>query len=320
MLKDIKTFQFNERSVPENKDDEILLKVSHCALCRTDAKMWESGHRDLILPRIIGHEICGCIQGTNEYFVAWPGKACGCCFQCKRKLENLCVEMQITGFHRDGGLAEFVSLPKRSLVAVPKELPKHIASFAEPLACCLNALDQAEVTRNEQVLIYGGGTVGLLMAMATIDRGAIPFVIEKNRLKFEKSKGFRGNLGIDGMVLSLEKERSEFDVVINATSSLNVLSEGISRLRSGGYYCLFSGFVEKTHIPISLINEIHYRQIHIVGAYGCTHHQMERAVKILHHYQKEVAFLIEEIITLEEVSDVITKILKGTVFKYIVEF
>jgi D-arabinose 1-dehydrogenase-like Zn-dependent alcohol dehydrogenase len=49
---------------------EVMLKVAYCAICRTDAKMWSSGHRDLVLPRVLGHEICGFIDGDPRQPVA----------------------------------------------------------------------------------------------------------------------------------------------------------------------------------------------------------------------------------------------------------
>ncbi len=54
---------------PPETTKEVLLKVTHCALCRTDAKMWREGHRDLVLPRVLGHEICGTLEGEPGHHV-----------------------------------------------------------------------------------------------------------------------------------------------------------------------------------------------------------------------------------------------------------
>ncbi len=94
--------------IPVPGADETLLNVTRCAICRTDAKMWGKGHRDLIMPRVLGHEICGIDEKTGRRYALWPGKACGCCGQCRTGSENLCSSMRITGFHTDGGFAEYV--------------------------------------------------------------------------------------------------------------------------------------------------------------------------------------------------------------------
>ncbi|NLI32165.1 MAG: alcohol dehydrogenase catalytic domain-containing protein, partial [Deltaproteobacteria bacterium] len=63
--------------LPDPGKNEILLRVTHCAICRTDARMSLTGHRDLCLPRIPGHEICGLEERTGSPFVVWPGQVCG---------------------------------------------------------------------------------------------------------------------------------------------------------------------------------------------------------------------------------------------------
>lgn len=85
-------------------DDRVFLKVICCAICRTDAKMWRSGHRDLVLPRVLGHEIAGIDPASGQLYAVWPGQVCGTCDYCRTGRENLCEEMQIIGFHTDGGV------------------------------------------------------------------------------------------------------------------------------------------------------------------------------------------------------------------------
>jgi L-iditol 2-dehydrogenase len=301
--------------IPNPEQDDVVLKVSHCAVCRTDAKMWREGHRDLVLPRIPGHEICGSEEAGSGRFVVWPGRACGECAHCRAGLENLCRHMSILGFHRDGGYAEFVAAPVSSLIPIPSNLPGHLACLAEPLACALNALEQVKLSRGSSLLIYGGGTLGLLMAMAACETGAEPYVVETDRRKLERSKEFRAPFGITG---SLDCSGVEFDAVINATSAPTTFPQGISKLKAGGWFCLFSGFSSEAPVPTNLINDIHYRQLHLVGAYGCTRDQMVKAVTLLQHRQDQLELLIEDRIGLEQVPAVLSLVLSGQAFKYIV--
>ena len=140
--------------------DEVLVHVLACAICRTDAKMWEQGHRDLIFPRVLGHEMVVRDDLGNRYIV-WPGKSCGTCRYCRAGRENLCDEMKITGFHHDGGFAHRAVLPLASLVPVPLELDLYAACFAEPVGCVVNAFEKLPATPGKKILIYGGGTMGL---------------------------------------------------------------------------------------------------------------------------------------------------------------
>jgi D-arabinose 1-dehydrogenase-like Zn-dependent alcohol dehydrogenase len=80
-LKEIGLLSLEETPLLHIRNDEALIKISHCAIRRTDAKAWQNGQRDLVLPRILGHEICRKHELTGERYVVWPGKSCGTCEQ-----------------------------------------------------------------------------------------------------------------------------------------------------------------------------------------------------------------------------------------------
>ncbi len=295
--------------------DEVSIAVSRCALCRTDAKIWDQGHRDLLLPRILGHEICGTRGDTGERCVVWPGESCGQCEHCRSGAENLCREMRILGFNRDGGLAETVTAKRTSLIAVPESLPDRLACMAEPLACALSALDLVEVKEGMSVLVFGAGAVGLLMAVAARAAGCKVSVREISEEKLHMSTEFRRSLQIQSFTT---KSRDRFDVVVNACPAVETLVSGVSVLKSQGRFSFFSGFVGEDHLPARALNEIHYRQLHVVGAYGCTRDQMARGVTLLDAYQNEVSLLIQEEIPIESVKSVLPGILSGRSLKIVV--
>jgi len=305
-----------ETAVPEPRDGEVLLRTSHCALCRTDAKMWRQGHRDLRLPRVLGHELCGIPEGEGGRCVVWPGTACGQCEACASGRENLCGSMSIMGFHRDGGLAEFVSVPRNSLVSVPAALDGRIAALAEPLACALNALERVALAPGERVLILGGGPVGLLMGLAVLALESHPFVVEPDPSKLRKSRMFRGHTGMEA---SEVPRGAPWDVVVNAAPQAATLLEGVPRIRTGGRFCFFSAFTGSEMIPVSWLNELHYREIQVSGAYGCTRRQMRRALSILGAHRQEVEWLIEDTVALDRVPDALSAIWEGSVLKVVVQ-
>jgi len=301
--------------VPKLESGEMLLRVTHCAVCRTDAKMWKQGHRDLILPRVLGHEICGVSEENGKRFVVWPGNACGCCAFCQNGLENLCREMKVLGFHSDGGFAEYVAVPEKSLIPIPENLSGKLACLAEPLSCTLNALEQAGVKKNQQVLIYGAGPVGLMCAMAACYLGAVPFVSEIRAERTAQSREFRECIGME----ECHDRQREFDAVINAAPCTDTFTDGLSRLRPGGTFCLFSGLTDGKEIPSAFLNEIHYRQLHVCGAYGCTRKQMQTALDILKKYAKEAEMLLEKGIAPDQIPEILPRIQEGNAMKYVIE-
>jgi threonine dehydrogenase-like Zn-dependent dehydrogenase len=223
--------------------------------------------------------------------------------------------MLITGFHRDGGFAERVAVPKSSLISVPESLPGHLACLAEPLACVLNAIEQSQIEAGQHVLIYGAGPVGLLMALAVKHLHAQPYLFDIRRERLGQSEEFRSKLAIEVME---GPARSFFDSAVNAAPSVETLVSGLPTLRSGGCFCIFSGLTGPMPVDAFLLNEIHYRQLRLVGAYGCTRLQMQKALEILSIYKSETALLVEGFIELEQVPRVLPKILAGTAYKYIV--
>lgn len=301
---------------PVPLEDEVLLKVSHCMICRTDAKMFKSGHRELIMPRIMGHEIAAADPVTGKRFAVWPGKSCGKCSLCEKGLENLCTEMKVTGFHRDGGFAEYISVPRASLVEVPEGLPAELVCFAELLASGINAVEQRETVSGESIMIAGAGTAGILAGTAFKSLSARVCIMEKNPMKIKKCAAISELSDIE---IKNDFSDMSFDMALNAAPGLEAFAECVKKLRPGGCFYFFSGLSGESVIPVSLLNEIHYKQLKIYGVYGNKKKQMEKALSMISANSTFFYNLIERKLRLEEVPQVMDDVLSGTKFKYLVE-
>ena len=293
-----------------------VFNVRCCAVCRTDAKMWSQGHRDLSLPRVPGHEVV-VTNGAGNRFAVWPGRSCGHCRYCLSGRENLCEEMKIMGFHTDGGFAEQVRAPEASLVPLPDGLSDTIACFAEPVGCVFNLLDKLGPVKGCRVIIYGGGTMGLIAALAFKDAGAHPLVIEKSEEKRLKTDPF---LAVTGITCVKDTVESEFDVVVNACADVIAFDLGIVKAGKGGRFCFFSGITKNEHIETNLINAIHYKEVVISGAYGLTRQNMVDGVPFMERYQSHLALLVEACIPPETAPRVMEKVVSGEGLKYILDF
>jgi len=124
-----KPLVFKELSTPVCGPDEILIQVQACAVCRTDLHICDGDLPEQTLPVIPGHEIIGTVAGIggdvtgmavgDTVGVPWLAGTCGVCEFCRSGRENLCDEAQFTGYHVNGGFAEYTLAGPRFALPVP---------------------------------------------------------------------------------------------------------------------------------------------------------------------------------------------------------
>lgn len=316
VLNGVRDLSMVQRPTPCPGPGEQLLRVLFCGVCKTDAKMWDQGHRDLILPRVMGHEAV-VVDEQARKFVIWPGKSCGQCLHCRKGRENLCDFMEIMGFHNDGGFADFVIAPGESLIPVPDNITPLTACFAEPMGCVFNAVSKLGLDPGQRVLIYGGGTVGLIAALVCRGLGGEVCVIEKDQAKIQRLAPF---LQKKDILCTEETQESNFHCVINACPDPEAFGMGISKAGKGSRYAFFSGLAKDKALDTNLLNLVHYREISLVGAYGLTCQNMVDALTAMEEHQDFLAMLVQQTIPLGGVDSIMPAVLSGVGFKYVVDF
>ncbi len=312
VVEQIGQFTIKEMQAKKPGWGEVLIKVAVAGLCRTDLKLIRVGHRDLVLPRIPGEEVVGTIaaigpgtRGLSEgqrVFV-YPGKCCGLCDMCRSGAENLCCDMEIMGFHRDGGFAEYVVAPAQSLLPIPDGIPDAEAVFAEPLSCCLNALDLARLKAGEAIGIWGGGPAGTLLSRAAHARGALPMVIDPDAARARRSGGV------------LSPPDIPFDVCVVAVGDTAAYQEALTHLKPRGRLIVFSGLQPgSSRLPIDF-NELHYREQTITGAYGCSLRHGIEALDAIANGVLPVRDLISHTFPLHRLEEALTRVEKRECMK-----
>ncbi|MFZ1985955.1 MAG: alcohol dehydrogenase catalytic domain-containing protein [Desulfatitalea sp.] len=268
IVPEIGRFEWTRKELRPLGDDEVLIRVEVTGLCRTDLKIIRHGHRDLVLPRIPGEEVVGKIIAKgwrvtgfelDERVYVYPGVWCGRCPACVQGAQNLCHDMRIMGFHRDGGFAGEVIAPAQSLIHVPDRLTPDTAVLAEPLSCCLNALERGCVQPGSSIGIWGAGPAGLLLARAARAMGALAVHIEPD----DRRRAFAGG------VPACRDHR--FDVCIVAVGAPEAYWEALMHMAPRGRLVLFSGLLAEDDTVALSFNQLHYHEQTLVGAYGCAY-------------------------------------------------
>ena len=158
--------------VPDPAPDELLIRVEACGLCGTDIHLAVDG--DLPVERTpitLGHEtagtvarIGGSVEGVSEgdRVALFPAASCGVCRFCLAGRESLCETSEVYGMARDGGLAQYVTAPARSILRLPEAIPFDIgAVVTDGVATPFHALRRrGELRAGESVGVFGCGGLG----------------------------------------------------------------------------------------------------------------------------------------------------------------
>src|ERR1043166_8800246 len=150
--------EWTELPAPEPRADEIRLRVRACGICPTDLPTVE-GEIAGKLPIVPGHQIVGLDERTGERLgVPWLHRSCGQCEFCRTDRENLCENALFTGFHVNGGYAEFAVVPAEFVVKLPD---KFADAEVAPLLCAgvigFRALRLSGVRPRQRLGLYGFG-------------------------------------------------------------------------------------------------------------------------------------------------------------------
>ena len=174
---DTQTLVYREEKNPKLLNGESIIKVTASGICGSDMHAYHGKDNRRIPPLILGHEISGIIdKGKDEgkQVVLNPLITCGECDYCKNKREHLCEKRIILGMNRpierQGGFAEYVSIPDQNVYELPKGLSIKQAPIAEPTAVALHAVELGvksilKPIENIKAMVIGGGAIGLLSGL-----------------------------------------------------------------------------------------------------------------------------------------------------------
>jgi L-iditol 2-dehydrogenase len=193
---------------------ELLVKVRGCGLCGSDiAKIVDPATR---APAVFGHEVVGDVAdvgvgvasfAAGQRVVVAHHVPCGECHYCRRGSESMCREFKRS--HLDpGGFAEYVRVPAANVRAATFRVPEHLsdeeATFVEPLACCLRAVERARVQPGDTAMVVGLGSIGCLFAQLLRRAGASVVGIDQDTARLALARGFDVEVAgpVDGPALA----------------------------------------------------------------------------------------------------------------------
>ncbi|HET6413903.1 MAG TPA: zinc-dependent alcohol dehydrogenase family protein [Anaeromyxobacter sp.] len=230
-----------EVPIPSAGPGEVRLRVSACGVCRTDLHVVDGelpfpGH-----PVIPGHEVVGRVEaigpGVDRFRlgervgVPWLGFTCGVCRFCTSGRENLCVNAQFTGYHRNGGYAEALVADARYAFPLAGAYPDDEAA---PLLCAglIGYRAWSPVRSAGRLGLYGFGAAAHLVAQLARARGQRVFAF--TRPGDREGQAFARSLGAEWAGGSDEASPEPLDAAILFAPVGALVPAALSRIEPGG--------------------------------------------------------------------------------------
>ncbi len=278
---------------PECGPDDIIIKTEACGICAGDLKCNHGGAMfwgDDIQPAwvkppfIPGHEFFGRIvqigENVEEYdlgdrITADQIVPCGKCRFCKDGHYWMCQPHDMLGYqyYNNGGMAEYVRYPKNCVLhRVPEDMTIEQAVLIEPFGCSKHAVDRADISNEDVVVISGAGTLGLgMITYARMKNPKLLISLDMKQNRLDKAKEFGADLVFNPNECNIEEEINKLtdgygcDVYIEAVGHPSSVVQGLQIIRKLGTFVEFGVFGEKTTVDWSIIGD--RKELDIRGAH-----------------------------------------------------
>ncbi|WLQ36364.1 zinc-dependent alcohol dehydrogenase family protein [Streptomyces castrisilvae] len=303
---------------------DVVVAVKACGLCGTDLHILQ-GEFAPALPIVPGHEFAGEIVETGsevtelavgDNVAVDPSLHCHECHYCRSGRGNLCDNWNAIGVSRPGGAAEFAVAPVANCVKLPDHVDVTTAALIEPLSCAVRGYDVLSSTLGAEVLIYGSGTMGLMMLELAKRTGAASVdVLDVNPDRLTTAV----ELGVSRSAASadeLETVRG-WDVVIDATGNASAIQDGLGRVAKGGTFLQF-GVADYATTAVIEPYRIYNQEITITGSMAVLH-SYERAAALFAGGVIDPGVFISDRLPLERYAEALERFKAGKGRKIVVE-
>jgi len=329
VLKKYNFIDWEEVPDPEVNDTDVLIRNRFGSICGSDQHVFAGDFQQRThLPLIIGHEFTGIVEDhgskvhnvtRGERVVIDPIVWCGSCEACKRGHFPACINLKLLGIDRDGGFAEYISVPEKMLFKLPPVITDQHATLVEVLSIGFHACNRAEVGEDDDILIWGAGKLGqsILQAVKTRTSGKVFLVdIIYNRLEMAKNtynEIITINSAIDDPVEVIKEHTNgvgvdvAFEAVGHATNvpgRLHPVRSSIRSIRSGGKVIVLGLSGEPAPV---LMQELIYKEGIIITS-RVSHGEFAETIIQLEQNNLNPEILISEILPASKISDAFHKL------------
>jgi L-iditol 2-dehydrogenase len=274
---------------------ELLVRVRACGVCGSDVTDWYMTPR---APTVLGHEPAGDVvavgEGVTDFKVGdrvaiHHHVPCMVCDVCQHGHYTLCPTFKRTRLY-PAGMAEYVRIPaeivNRDILKLPDDMPYEVGALVEPIACCVRALDRANIREGDTVVILGAGFNGIVMGLLAPHWGADRVAVLDRlpvRLERAQSLGIR-TFNVDDADLTNQirawADGSGPHAVIVTASNQKAISMGFDLTGPGGTLLLYAPTAPGNDWPLDT-NRLLFQEITVTATYSASPLDTRRTMSIL---------------------------------------
>jgi 2-desacetyl-2-hydroxyethyl bacteriochlorophyllide A dehydrogenase len=272
---------------PEPGPREVVVAVGAVGICGTDIHIVDGEFAPTPYPIIPGHEFAGTVVEVGEAVsevvrgdrvAVDPSLYCGECHYCAIGRGNLCERWNAIGVTRTGAAADYAVAPVANCYRLPEGMPLAHGALIEPLSCAVHGFDLLPGRIGEHYLIYGAGTMGLMMAQLAQRAGAASVsVVDLN----ENRLAVAAKLGADAIATNADQfDRPQgWEIVVDCTGVVPAIEDALTRVRRGGTFQVFGVAAADAMARFSPFR-VYNDEITIVGSMAVLH-SFGRAVDLM---------------------------------------
>ncbi len=331
-----------ELPIPEPKENEVLIRVHMAGICTNDIRDYK-GDCNYSYPRIGGHEYGGVIEklgaGVNTDRFAAGQKVVPYiinidreCHFCRTGNENICfhhahshVFTNPDGISGYCGFSQYVTAKAEDLFVYDDSRPFEAMAFNEPLACVVNSINRTDIQLGDDVVVIGGGTMGLLHVMVAKRKGARVIVSEPLADRREKALELGAANTIDPVntdavkqVLELTEGRGAA-VVFNTTASPRLMAQAMDMTAPCGVCVAFSSMHPNEPVPVDA-GAVHSLQKTLTGAVSPTIRAYHQAYELINKQLLDPTVLTEQIFDYTDFDNAMACAMRPDTFKVLIRF
>ena len=319
--------EFKDVPRPEPGKGEVLVKVMSIGVCGSDVHVYHGLHPYTPYPVVQGHEVsCEIVSSGEgvEGFTAGdkvtiePQVSCGKCFSCKSGLYNICDDLKVLGFQTTGCASDFFVVPAAKIVKLAPSMKHEHGAMMEPLSVAVRAVNQAFTKaeggmKGKQVLVYGAGPIGNLVAQAAKGMGASRVMIsDLNDFRLEKARECGIERTNNPSKENLAEQVDEFfgkdrkaDVIFECVGVTPTMDSAIEIARKGTPIVVVGVFGEKAPIDMARVNE---NELKLLGTARYVMEDFEIAKDLVASGKVSLDPLVTDIFDFEKYKDAYLKI------------